>query len=175
MHPFGAPGRAASVPPGVRPCRPAPYAAGVRSASADDTPPPAISPHREAPLRLNASRAAAVASLGEALVLLALALFYAYETASGAAADVARAVTSGVLILVFAVLLLVVARGWSRGADWPRTPTLLWNALLLPVAWSLHDAGRTLLAVGVAGVALGSIVAALAAPASAPVRDRGVS
>ncbi|HET7399981.1 MAG TPA: hypothetical protein VFJ94_15810 [Intrasporangium sp.] len=135
-----------------------------------------MSPSPADPSRRSAVlRTAAAATLLEALVLVGLAAFYGYEIAGGAASDVTRAVTSGVLILVFGVLLVVLARGWSRGADWPRTPTLLWNALLLPVAWSLHDAGRTLLGLGVAAVALVSIGAALAAPPRDPAAHPEVS
>ena len=109
------------------------------------------------------------ATLVEALVLVGFCVFYAIEMASGATDDLSRAGTSGVLILVFAALLLVLARGWRRGSDWPRTPTLLWNALLLPVAWSLHDSGRTTLALGVAALALVAGGAALGVPANDPV------
>ena len=41
---------------------------------------------------------------------------------------------------------------------------MLWNALLLPVAWSLHEAGRTPVALAVAVVAVASIGAAVSAP-----------
>ena len=119
-------------------------------------------PHREV---RGSQRTAALLTLIEALVLLAFTAFYGYEMASGATNDLARAATSGVLILVFAVALGVLAWGWSRGANWPRTPTILWNALLLPVAWSLRESGRTSLALAVAALAVASIVAALATPA----------
>jgi hypothetical protein len=88
---------------------------------------------------LGSHRAAGVLTLVEALVLLAFTVFYGYEMATGATTSMATAISSGLLILVFAVGLGALAWGWSRGADWPRTPTILWNALLLPVAWSLHD------------------------------------
>jgi len=120
-------------------------------------------------------RAAGLLTLLEALVVLGFAVFYVYEMVTGATDDLTRAATSGVLILVFGLGLLVLARGWSRAADWPRTPTLLWNALLLPVAWSLHESGRTPVALAVGAVAVASIVAALAAPGRRDVRpDRAV-
>jgi hypothetical protein len=68
------------------------------------------------------------------------------------------------MILVFGVALLFVARGWTRGQGWPRTPTLVWNALLLPVAWTLRESDQTLVAAGLAVLAVASIVAALASP-----------
>jgi hypothetical protein len=110
------------------------------------------------------ARLAGVLTLLEALVVVGFAAFYGYEIAAGATATVTTAVTSGLLILVFGAGLGALARGWFRAADWPRTPTLLWNALLLPVAWSLHDSGRTPVALGVAAMALASIGAALASP-----------
>ncbi|MER7071459.1 hypothetical protein [Terrabacter sp. NPDC000476] len=109
-------------------------------------------------------RAASLLTLLEALVVLGFAGFYVYEMVTGATDDLTRAATSGVLILVFGVALIVLARGWARASDWARTPTVLWNVLLLPVAWSLHESDRTPVALGVAAVALASIVAALAAP-----------
>lgn len=112
-------------------------------------------------------------TLVEALVVLGFAVFYVYEMVTGATDDLVRATTSGVLILVFGLGLLVLARGWVRAADWPRTPTLLWNALLLPIAWSLHEAGRTPVAVAVGVLALASIAAALATPGRRDLRRDG--
>lgn len=117
-------------------------------------------------------RIAALGTLVEALVLLGFCAFYVVEMLDGATDDLLRATTSGLLILVFAALLLVLAKGWRTTADWPRTPTLLWNALLLPVAWSLHESGRTLLALAVALIAIVTAGAALAArPAEALVDE----
>jgi hypothetical protein len=109
-----------------------------------------------------------VATLVEALVLVGFFAFYVYEMAIGATDDLGRAATSAVLILVFGILLLVIAAAWRRGAEWARTPTLLWNALLLPVAWSLHESDRTPLALGVGLLALVSLGAALASPPRRP-------
>ncbi|MGO4359582.1 hypothetical protein [Terrabacter sp. RAF57] len=109
-------------------------------------------------------RAAGLLTLLEALAVLGFAGFYVYEMVTGATDDVTRAATSGALILVFGLGLLALARGWARAADWPRTPTVLWNALLLPVAWSLHESDRTPVALAVGLVAVASIVAAVSAP-----------
>jgi hypothetical protein len=113
-------------------------------------------------------RAAGLLTLLEALAVLGFAGFYVYEMVTGATDDVTRAATSGALILVFGLGLLALARGWARAADWPRTPTVLWNALLLPVAWSLHESDRTSVALAVGLVALASIAAALTAPGRRP-------
>ena len=122
------------------------------------------------PRDLRSHRASAALAALEGLVLLGFAGFFGYEIASGATDDAARGVTSGALILVFALFLLAMARGWARLADWPRTPTLLWNVLLLPVAWSLFQSERTLVALGVAAVAVASVAAALGARPNDPIR-----
>ena len=127
-------------------------------------------PTAHLPRDLRSHRASAVLAGLEGLVLLGFAGFYGYEVGSGATDDTARGVTSGALILVFALFLLAMARGWARMADWPRTPTLLWNVLLLPVAWSLLQSDRTLPAVGVGVVAVASVVAALGARPNDPIR-----
>jgi hypothetical protein len=126
--------------------------------------------HPDRPAGAGARRTAGALTLVEGLVVVGFGAFYGYEIATGAAADVTRAATSGLLILVFGLGLLWLARGWLVGRDWPRTPTLLWNALLLPVAWSLHESDRTEVALGVAGLAVASLAAALASPMR---RDRG--
>lgn len=127
-------------------------------------------PNAHASRDLRSHLASAVLAALEGIVLLGFAGFFGYEIASGATDDATRGLTSGALILVFALFLLAMARGWARLADWPRTPTLLWNILLLPVAWSLLQSGRSLVAVGVAAVAVLSVAAALGARPNDPIR-----
>ena len=130
-------------------------------------PTPPIDPPSSAasPRPTRAALIAGLLTLVEAFIVLAFAGFYVYEIALGAEDSLTTALTSAALILIFAVGLLVVARAWLRGQRWPRTPTLLWNVLLLPVAWSLRDSDQILIAAGVAVLAVASIVAALASPA----------
>jgi hypothetical protein len=111
------------------------------------------------PLRRIAAAVCAV----EALTLLGFCMFYLWELGQGASADATRAVVSAILIAVVAVGLAVLARSWWRGAGWPNTPTVVWNLLLLPVAWSLVQAGHLLIAVAVGVVALVGVVAAIGA------------
>ena len=77
----------------------------------------------------------------EGLALLGFCAFYLYELVLGEGDDATRVVMSIALMALVAVALLVMARAWLRGLVWPRTPTILWNLLLLPVAWSMKDAG----------------------------------
>lgn len=110
--------------------------------------------------RSPAARAAALLTALEAVALAGFAGFYGYEIAVGASADVAGAVMSTLLIVVFAVGLGMLARAWVRGGTGARTPTLVWNALLLPVAWSLAQAGLGVAAAAVGLVAVGGLAAA---------------
>jgi hypothetical protein len=84
--------------------------------------------------------AAAVCAL-QGLLLVGFCGFYLYELVLGEGDDAGRVVMSVVLMGSFAVALLAMARGWVRALPWPRTPTILWNLLLLPVAWSMWGAG----------------------------------
>lgn len=115
--------------------------------------------------------AAAAVSALESVILLGFFGFYVYEMVIGASTDLLRAAMSAILILIFSVLLGLLASAWRRRADWARTPTLLWNALLLPVAWSLHESGRTVIALGVGLLALAGIGAALASPPREAAED----
>jgi hypothetical protein len=106
-----------------------------------------------------------------ALVLLGFVVFYLWELGQGASDDATRVVMSAVLIAVFAVLLGLVARGWLRGQDWPKTPTVVWNVLLLPVAWSLIQADRALVGVGLGLAAVAGVLAAVLAQSAEPVDE----
>ncbi len=100
---------------------------------------------------------------GEAVVLFGFCGFYLWQLTQGGGDDAGRVIVSVVLIVVFALALLVLAQFWRRGAQWPVTPTALWNGLLLPVAWGLVQGGRGWLAAAVGIVAVTGIVAALGA------------
>ena len=64
------------------------------------------------------------------------------------------------LILVGAAGLALLVRGWLGEGSWPRTPTLVWSVLLLPVGVGLVQGTRTLVGWVVVLVALGCAVAA---------------
>ena len=99
----------------------------------------------------------------QALVLVGFIGFYLWELTQDSSDDATRVVMSALLILVFAVGIGALARGWVRGDNWPSTPTAVWNALLLPVGWSLVQSDRALVGALVIIIALVGIVAAIRA------------
>jgi hypothetical protein len=109
---------------------------------------------------------AGLVCLGQAVALLGFCAFYLWELTQGGSEDPTRVIMSVVLIAVFAAALGLLGRAWLSGANWPNTPTVVWNTLLLPVAWGLVQGDRGLLGALVAAVALVSIVAAFAADTS---------
>ena len=111
--------------------------------------------------------ASAVCAL-QGLFLLGFCVFSLVELASSGSDSPTRVVMEVVLVAVFAIGLLAIARFWVAGADWPKTPTVVWNLLLLPVAWGLVQSGRGLIALVVAAVALTGIASAVAAGTSNP-------
>ena len=66
----------------------------------------------------------------QALALAGFAVYYVVELVLGEGSDAIRVLMSALLILVGAAGLGVLARGWLGVAAWPRTPTIVWNALL---------------------------------------------
>ena len=110
----------------------------------------------------------------QALALVGFAAYYVYELAIGEGSDATRVLMSALLILLGGAALALVALGWVRGASWPRTPTVVWNVLLLPVGVGLIQGDRALVGWTVVIVALGAVLAALGvreADAVAPGTD----
>ncbi len=108
-------------------------------------------------------RLAALLTGLQALTLAGFAIFYVVELALGEGSDAIRVVMSALLIVVGAVGLGILARGWLGAASWPRTPTIVWNAVLLPVGVSLIQGTRVAVGWAVLVVALVGIGAAWAA------------
>lgn len=115
--------------------------------------------------------AAAGVCLIEAALLVVTAALYGLELVDGRAADANTASMSLVVCLIFAILLAVLAAAWHKGARWPRTPTLVWNVLLLPAAWTLTTTNGIWVGLTLAVVAVAGIVASLLTP-SADLPDR---
>jgi hypothetical protein len=106
--------------------------------------------------------AAGVCTL-QAVALLGFCVFYLWELTRGEGDDPTRVVMSALLIALFSVALAALGWAWWRGSNWPGTPTLVWNVLLLPVAWSLLQSGQPAVAGVVALVAVTATVASLRA------------
>lgn len=100
------------------------------------------------------------------LVLLAAAGFYAVEFARGQGSNTTTVVMSGVLILMVAALLAVLAVAWFRGWDRAAVPTFVWNGLLVPVVIALYGAEETAIATGLLAVVLLGVVTAVGALAA---------
>lgn len=117
--------------------------------------------------------AAALVCLVEAIFLVGTAVLYGLELADGRSDDANVASMSLVVCLIFAILLAVLAAAWRKGARWPRTPTIVWNVLLLPAAWTLATTSGLWVGLTLAVVAVAGVVAALLAP-SADLPDRAL-
>lgn len=113
--------------------------------------------------------AAAVAGIVcglHALVLLGAAALYLRELVTATATESSVAAMSLVVTTIFAVLLLVLTRGWLVGRLWPRSPTIVWCLLTLPAIWTIYQAGGLLLAVPLAVLSIAGLLAALSSPAA---------
>lgn len=108
-------------------------------------------------------RLAAVLCGLQSLALLGFAVFYVYELVVGEGSDTGRVVMSAVVIALGGVGLALLARGWLGERRWPRTPTIVWDLLLVPVGISLLQADRTGLGWLVIVLALLTLGAALIA------------
>ena len=101
-----------------------------------------------------------------AAVLLALEGLLGLGYAGVALAEVrmARAVVGvGVTILmaVFGLLLLLVARGVFLGRRWSRGPAVVAQLILLPIAWSFRGGVTTWISVALAALAIAVLVGVL--------------
>lgn len=124
------------------------------------------SPATRAQEQVYAGRARSVAAavcFAQGMALLGFCAFYAYELTQGEGDDLVRVAMSIVLMAVFAAALVSAGVAWLRGVEWAGTPTVVWNVLLLPVAWGLLQSGRGGLAAALGAVAIVGIVAALGA------------
>lgn len=116
---------------------------------------------------------AGAASAVQAVGLVALSGFYVVELSWGRSDDPTRVVMSVILFAAAALALALLARGWWRGRAWTRMPTVVWNLLLLPPAWSILQAGQVGLLLAVAGTAVVALVGvwmSTRAPGASPRR-----
>ncbi len=112
-----------------------------------------------------AARLAAVLLWAQVVVIAGFVAYFAIEFALGQASDAAAVLTSLSVFVLGAVGLSLLARAWLSGSRWPRTPTLVWQALLLPIGWSLAQTHHWLVAAAVLGVGVAGLAAAWRSPA----------
>lgn len=117
-------------------------------------------------------RAAAVVAAVHVVLLLGVAGFYGLELSRGEGTSTTNVVLSLGLILVFALLLAVLARVWWVGSRRGLMPTLVWNALLVPVVIALFGAQDLVVAAGLLLLVVAGIGTAFAAVRSRRAEPR---
>jgi hypothetical protein len=69
-------------------------------------------------------------------------VFYVVELAVATTSNVDRALVTTLLALLAGAGLLLAGRGLARGRRWARSPALVTNLILVPVAVGLLQSGR---------------------------------
>lgn len=111
--------------------------------------------------RSGLARTAAGIVGAQAVVLLAFALVFAVKSLHGENDGRGEVVAFIALLVLSAAGLGLVARALWRRRSWPRTATMVWEVLLVPVAVSLIQSGWLVLGVLVLFAALVAIAAVL--------------
>lgn len=112
-----------------------------------------------------------VAAAGTALEvagLVVMAVLSLTGIATGRASTTTRAATEAVMLLVLAAAVALVVVGLWRRRSVAKTPALLWNGMLIPVAFSLFDGGAHLVGAATGVIAAVSFAAALVLPRYLP-------
>jgi hypothetical protein len=108
-------------------------------------------------------RRAAVLLVTEAVAVLGFALVYAVGAVTGDALKPGGALVGGVMLAVFAGLIVLVARGVDDLRGWARSPAIVVQLLALPIGIGLAYARVWLAAVPVVLLA-GAVLYQLATP-----------
>jgi hypothetical protein len=108
----------------------------------------------------------------QALGCAVFAVVFPLAAARDAGLSTTSHVMFGVFTGVFAAGLALVARGLWQGMGWPRTATLVWLAVLLPVGVAVVQAGWTLGGAVILGSAVAGIIAVAAEGRSAVEQGR---
>lgn len=98
----------------------------------------------------------------EGLLLVLLAVLEAFALDSG---RLAMGLTTAIFFAAYGAGLLWCARALHRRQSWARSPVVLAQLIQLGVAWSFAGGGTTMIAVGMAVVAL-LVLAGIFHPAS---------
>lgn len=97
-------------------------------------------------------------------VLLVLAGLLVVSGAIGGTDNAGRSITEGVTVLALAVCSGFLAVGFERRRSVARTPSLLWNALVVIVGITLATSGAPVIGVVVAAVGAITFLASLRVP-----------
>ena len=103
--------------------------------------------------------------------MLVMAAMSAYGVINGEASTTTRALTEAAVLVVLAAGVALLAINLLRHKSLAKTPTLLWNGMLVPVSFSLISGGAKLFGVATLVVAVVSFVAALTLPRFDPDED----
>jgi len=109
--------------------------------------------------------------LAQGGLLVGIAVFYAVELAVATAADVTRALVSAGLTLLAGAGLLQVGRGLLRARRWARSPALVTNLILVPVAVGLLQGGRWYLGVPLIAAAATVVVLLFSSSVNASLEE----
>lgn len=75
---------------------------------------------------------------------------------------------AGIILLAYAALLFVAARGVLRGRRWSRAPTIATQLIQLPIAWSFRGGETTWFALALGAVSI-TVIACVLLPSSTRV------
>jgi len=103
----------------------------------------------------------------QCLGCVVLAVAFPLAAARGASLSTISHVMFSVFTALFAAGLGLVARGLWQGLSWPRTATVVWLVVLLPVGWAVVQGGWGLVGTVILGSAVVAIVAVAAESRSA--------
>jgi hypothetical protein len=116
-------------------------------------------------------RAAAILVAAQGLVGMGFAVFLLVD-ASASAQRLGALLGEAGMFLVIGAAVLVVARGLARGRFWARTPAIVVQLLLLPVAYSLLVPSRQVVIGAVtAAVVLAALLLLMSNPAKSWALD----
>lgn len=102
---------------------------------------------------------------------LVTAMYGIAEGASVHSGRVVMGVTTALFFMAYGVGLMICAWGMHRARPWSRGPVLFAQLVWLGIAWSFRAGSTTVLAVGLAVVAV-LVLAGLLAPSSVTALDR---
>lgn len=108
--------------------------------------------------------AAATGTAISAAAILVMAVMSVVSAVTGSASTTTRALTEAAMLVVLGGAVLALVVGLVRAKSLAKTPTLLWNAMLVPIGFSLMDGGAAALGIATVIVAVVTFVVALPLP-----------